>query len=236
MISISNLSKKYGEQVVLDIPELEMNAGESVGLVGNNGAGKTTLISLILDLIRPTSGEVRINGLPVSEDRSWKNFTGAYLDENFLIEFLTPDEYFDFIAKTHGWNDADLQNFLQPFLPFLNDEVVGQKKYIRNLSKGNRKKTGIIASLIGDPDLIILDEPFANLDPSTQIRLKELIRTLPDEKLVFISSHDLTHVTDVCDRILMLEKGKLLKDLPKTKETLRELENYFGSITETNEI
>lgn len=236
MISISNLSKKYGEQVVLDIPELEMNAGESVGLVGNNGAGKTTLISLILDLIRPTSGEVRINGLPVSEDRSWKNFTGAYLDENFLIEFLTPDEYFDFIAKTHGWNDADLQNFLQPFLPFLNDEVVGQKKYIRNLSKGNRKKTGIIASLIGDPDLIILDEPFANLDPSTQIRLKELIRSLPDEKLVFISSHDLTHVTDVCDRILMLEKGKLLKDLPKTKETLRELENYFGSITETNEI
>lgn len=236
MISISNLSKKYGDQVVLDIPELEMNAGESVGLVGNNGAGKTTLISLILDLIRPTSGVVRINGLPVNEDRSWKNFTGAYLDENFLIEFLTPDEYFDFIAKTHGWNDADLENFLQPFLPFLNDEVVGQKKYIRNLSKGNRKKTGIIASLIGDPDLIILDEPFANLDPSTQIRLKELIRTLPDEKLVFISSHDLTHVTDVCDRILMLEKGKLLKDLPTTKETLRELENYFGSITEAHEI
>jgi ABC-2 type transport system ATP-binding protein len=236
MISISNLSKQYGDKVVLDVPELEMNRGESVGLVGNNGAGKTTLISLILDLIQPTSGEVRINGIPVQQDRSWKNFTGAYLDDNFLIEFLTPDEYFEFIARTHGWNEADLENFLQPYLPFLNDEVVGQKKYIRNLSKGNRKKTGIVASMIGDPDLLILDEPFANLDPSTQIRLKELFNNLPEEKLVFISSHDLSHITDVCDRILILEKGKLVKDKPKTEATLKELTEYFGSIIEYNEV
>lgn len=236
MISITNLTKVYEDKTVLDVPELQLDAGESVGLVGNNGAGKTTLISLMLDLIRPNSGEVRINGVPVQEDRSWKHFTGAYLDDNFLIEFLTPDEYFEFIARTHGWNEADLNNFLEPFLPFLNDEVVGQKKYIRNLSKGNRKKTGIIASLIGDPDLLILDEPFANLDPSTQIRLKELIRDLPDEKLVFISSHDLSHITDVCDRIIILEKGKLVKDKPKTQETLRELKEYFGSLIESHEI
>lgn len=235
MISIQNLQKKYGDQLVLDIPELEIRPGESIGLVGNNGAGKTTLISLMLDLIQPSQGEVLVNGTAVHEDRSWKNYTGAYLDDNFLIDFLTPDEYFEFAAHTHGWNDEDLRLFLEPYLPFLNDEVVGQKKYIRNLSKGNRKKTGIIASLIGQPDVLILDEPFANLDPSTQIRLKQLIKSLSDEKLVLVSSHDLSHVTEVCDRILILEKGKLVKDVLKTEETLRELEQYFGSVSQEEE-
>ena len=229
MITISQLSKKYGGQVVLDLPNLEIPAGQCFGLVGNNGAGKTTLFSLILDLIRPTTGTVCNHGIIVSENEDWKKTTSAFIDESFLIGYLTPEEYFQFVADLRKVSKATLDEWLEQFIGFFNGEILNKKKYLRDFSKGNQKKVGIVAALIGMPQTIILDEPFANLDPTTQIRLKELISSMAQtQKTTFlISSHDLMHVTEVCNRIVLLEKGRLLKDIIKTPQTLAELEAYF---------
>lgn len=228
MIQIENLSKAYGGHIVLQVPQLEIPTGQSFGLVGNNGAGKTTLFSLLLDLIQPYKGEVRIKDIKVNESSDWKNFTGAFLDESFLIGFQTPEEYFEFTGSLFGLNRSDVFQFLEQFEVLFNGEILGKKKYIRDLSKGNQKKVGIAAALLGSPELVVLDEPFANLDPTSQIRLKQLIRELDDQKTVLISSHDLMHVTEVCERIVVLEKGNVIKDISTREDTLQELEAYFS--------
>lgn len=227
MITINNLTKSYKGQTVLDIPELTIHPGESFGLVGNNGAGKTTLFSLLLDLIKADRGEVHSKSKPVSGSQHWKAYTGAYLDENFLIDFLLPEEYFEFVGKLYGMNKADVHNYLTTFETFFNGEILDRKKYIRDLSKGNQKKVGIAGALLGNPEVVILDEPFANLDPSSQIKLKNIMRELPGEMTVLISSHDLNHVTEVCNWIVILEKGNLVRDIYKEENTLKELEMYF---------
>lgn len=229
MIQISQLKKQYKEAVVLDVDSLEIPSGECFGLVGNNGAGKTTLFRIILDLVRASSGYVKINGEDVSKTEAWKAKTGAYLDEHMLLAYLTPDEYFETLRVIYGMSVADLKNHLDRFTELFNDEVLGKKKYIRDLSKGNLKKVGIAAALMGNPDVVMLDEPFENLDPSSQIRLKKLImRETERSRVTFlISSHDLNHVTEICERIVLLEKGKVIRDLREKAEMMSELEAYF---------
>ena len=233
MITVNNISKSYKGQQVLNIPQLTIKSGETFGLVGNNGAGKTTLFSLLLDLIQGDSGEILSKEEKVAKSEHWKAYTGAYLDENFLVDFLLPEEYFEFVGKLYGLNKADVHNHLITFETFFNGEVMGRKKYIRDLSKGNQKKVGIAGALMGNPEVVILDEPFANLDPSSQIKLRKIIHELPDEMTVLISSHDLNHVTEVCDRIVVLEKGLLIKDIYTEENTLRELESYFTEEIQT---
>ena len=230
MIEIKHISKAYNNVQVLNLGEITINKGESIGLVGNNGAGKTTLFSLMLDLIEPTTGEILLNGVKVHESEDWKKFTSAFIDESFLIGYLTPEEYFYFIGELRGENKASIDAFLKNYTDFFNDEILGKKKYLRDLSKGNQKKVGIVAALIGDPEIIILDEPFANLDPTTQIRLKKLIRDLTQnkEKTILVSSHDLNHTVEVSDRIIALNKGELVKDIQTSPETLKELESFFA--------
>lgn len=228
MISISSLSKTYGTEPVVNIAELTIRKGESFGLVGNNGAGKTTLFRMILDLIRPTEGSVTIDNKSVQGNDDWKHYVGSYLDESFLIPYLTPDEYFKFVGKLHQYSDADLNQFLQKFEELFNDEIVGKKKHIGDLSKGNLKKVGIAAAFMGNPQVVILDEPFENLDPTSQIRLKRLLQQERETRAVtyLISSHDLNHVTEICGRIVVLEKGKVVKDL-EGNDLLTQLEEYF---------
>ena len=230
MITVQNLTKKYGESIVLNIESLEIPKGQSFGLVGNNGAGKTTFFSLMLDLIQPTTGHIVNNGVQIDSSESWKPFTSAFIDETFLIGYLTPEEYFYFIGELRGRNKADVDSLLAGFEDFFHDEILVQKKYLRDLSKGNQKKVGIVASFIGDPEVIILDEPFANLDPTTQIKLKGIIKDMAASKevTVLVSSHDLIHVTEVCERIVVLNKGELVRDIQTSKETLKELEVFFG--------
>jgi ABC-2 type transport system ATP-binding protein len=230
MIEVKNLTKKYSGIAVLDIPELNISKGESFGLVGNNGAGKTTFFSLILDLRRATKGYVFIKNQDVSVSEDWKDFTGSYIDENFLIDFLTPEEYFQFIANLHGLSKGDLQEFYDTYEELFAGEITGKKKYIRELSKGNQKKVGIAAALLPKPEIMVLDEPFSNLDPSSQIRLKNILKALKSEDSVtmLISSHDLNHVTEVCERIVILEKGIMAHDLQTSDKTLEELESYFA--------
>ncbi|MFV1449249.1 ATP-binding protein [Maribacter sp. 6B07] len=231
MITIENLSKIYGSQQVLNIKNLQIPTGQSFGLVGNNGAGKTTLFSLLLDLIQPTTGHIINNEVQVNTSENWKPFTSSFIDETFLIGYLTPEEYFYFIGDLRGQNKADVDALLAQYQDFFHGEILGQKKYLRDLSKGNQKKAGIVASFIGNPKVVILDEPFANLDPTTQIRLKQIIKDLAAQQdvTVLVSSHDLIHVTEVCERIVVLNKGEVVKDIETSAETLKELEVFFGS-------
>ena len=229
MITFNNLKKSYSRNVVLEINSLDIPKGQAFGLVGNNGAGKTTLFSLLLDLIKPTKGKVLNNNIDVKESEDWKSFTSAFLDESFLISYLLPEEYFYFIGDLRGVSKREVDSFLNQFEDLFNGEILGGKKYIRDLSKGNQKKVGIIAALIGAPKIIILDEPFANLDPTTQIRLKKIIKKLAQEKetTILVSSHDLQDVTEVSERIVLLEKGKIVRDIKTDSKTLKELEEYF---------
>jgi len=230
MITVHNLTKTYGENTVLNIDHLEIPKGQSFGLVGNNGAGKTTLFSLLLDLIQPSSGYIINKDVQVDQSEDWKPFTSAFIDETFLIGYLTPEEYFYFIGELRGRNKADVDALLSGFDDFFHGEILGQKKYLRDLSKGNQKKVGIVASFIGNPEVVILDEPFANLDPTTQIRLKGIIRDLAAKEgvTVLVSSHDLIHVTEVCERIVVLNKGEIVKDIHTSAETMKELEAFFA--------
>ena len=230
MIFTSNLSKAYNGVTVLNIENLDIPKGQSFGLVGNNGAGKTTYFSLLLDLIQPTTGHIKSKDILVNESEDWKPFTSSFIDESFLIGYLTAEEYFYFIGELRGQNKADVDALVAQFEDFFHGEILGQKKYLRDLSKGNQKKAGIVAALIGNPEVIILDEPFANLDPTTQIRLKSIIKDLAEKQgvTVLISSHDLMHVTDVCERIVVLEKGEIVKDLATSEATLKELEQHFA--------
>ncbi len=229
IIEVKELKKVYNGVCVLNIPNLEFKAGQSLGLVGNNGAGKTTLFRLILDLIKASEGQVRSKGEDVSKNEDWKNFTGSFVDEGFLIDYLTPDEYFQFIAKLHNMSHGDLEAHLNRYEDFFAGEIRGKKKYIRDLSKGNQKKVGVVGALLGNPDILILDEPFANLDPSTQFRLRDELKRLDRETdiTMLISSHDLAHVTEFCERIVILDKGEVVKDIHTNAQTLKELEDFF---------
>lgn len=230
MIKATNLSKTYNGTTVLKIDNLEIKQGESFGLVGNNGAGKTTFFSLLLDLIQPSTGQVSNNDVIVNQSEAWKPFTASFLDESFLIGYLTPEEYFYFIGDLRGQNKADVDALLVKHEDFFNGDILNSKKYIRDFSKGNQKKIGIIATLIGNPSVIVLDEPFANLDPTTQFRLKKIIKELAENPAVtvLVSSHDLLHTVEVSDRIVAMHKGEIVKDIVTSEETLKELEAFFA--------
>jgi ABC-2 type transport system ATP-binding protein len=223
MITVSNLSKTYKDTTVLSIESLQLSKGEIIGLVGNNGAGKTTFFSLLLDLIKPSTGHIENNQIRVNESEAWKSTTAAFIDESFLIGYLTPEEYFSFIAGLRNINKADLDTFLNRFNTFFNEEILGRNKYIRDLSKGNQKKVGIAAAFIGAPELVILDEPFANLDPRAQMQLQNLLREINQDLgcSIFVSSHDLLHVSELCQRILILNKGELVKDANRRRNFTR---------------
>ncbi|WDF55210.1 ABC transporter ATP-binding protein [Mucilaginibacter sp. KACC 22063] len=234
MIEVKDLKKIYAGVTVVNIDSLLINKGESIGLVGNNGAGKTTLFRMVLDLIRPDEGEVLSQGEPVAGKEKWKSYTAAYLDEGFLIDYLTPEEYFYFIGGLHKLSRAQVDEHLAGLSEFFNGEILKKGKYIRDLSKGNQCKVGVAACLMQSPDLLMLDEPFANIDPSTQIRLKNLLKELSAKGVTtIVSSHDLNHVTDVSSRILLMEKGRIIKDIATDSSTLTDLENYFAVGTQT---
>lgn len=230
MLEFKQLKKLYGGKTVVDINNLTIRAGETIGLVGNNGAGKTTLFRMLLDLIRPDSGEILSKEVNVATNGEWKNYTASYLDEGFLIDYLTPEEYFIFIGGLHNLSVPDVGEYLKQYEDFFNGEILNSRKYIRDFSKGNQNKIGIAAALMQKPELLVLDEPFANLDPTTQIRLKSHIKNLKRSHRLttLISSHDLNHVTDVCDRIILLEKGLIIKDFQTNENSLKELEAYFS--------
>lgn len=229
-IKIQNLVKQYGKNTVLNIPELTIGSGELVGLVGNNGAGKTTLMRLILDLIEATEGTIEVGGMRVTEDASWKQTTGSFIDGRFLIDFYTPEEYFGFIARVYGLSKDELEGRLETYQPLMHGEILGTRKYLRQFSEGNRQKIGIIGAMLVNPKVLILDEPFNYLDPSSQMTVAKLIRQINFllGTTVIISSHNLNFVSEISSRILLLEKGVVIKDIiNEDGSATQELEDYF---------
>ena len=231
MITIDKLKKNFGEKVAVDIEHYEINQGDMLGLVGNNGAGKTTLFRLMLDLLKADDGKVIINDIDVSQSEDWKSIIGAFIDDGFLIDYLTPEEYFYFIGKMYGLKKEEVDERLIPFERFMSGEVIGHKKLIRNYSAGNKQKIGIISAMLHYPQLLILDEPFNFLDPSSQSIIKHLLKKYNEEHqaTVIISSHNLNHTVDVCPRIALLEHGVIIRDIINEDNSAeKELEDYFN--------
>ena len=219
-ISISNLKKIYGKNTVVNIESFNIADGDFLGLVGNNGAGKTTLFRLIVDLVKADDGgitlsylnsENQLTSINPAESEDWKSHTGAYIDEGFLIDFLTPEEYFQFVANVNNLSNDVVKQHMEKFETFMGGEILGQKKLIRNLSAGNKHKVGIMAALMASPQLVILDEPFNFLAEYN----RETGAT------ILLSSHNLAHTVDICTRIALLEHGVIINDL----------ENHEGSAT-----
>ena len=231
MIIIDKLKKNFGEKIAVDIEHYEINQGDMLGLVGNNGAGKTTLFRIMLDLLKADDGKVIINDIDVSQSEDWKSITGAFIDDGFLIDYLTPEEYFYFIGKMYGLKKEEVDERLIPFERFMSGEVIGLKKLIRNYSAGNKQKIGIISAMLHYPQLLILDEPFNFLDPSSQSIIKHLLKKYNEEHqaTVIISSHNLNHTVDVCPRIALLEHGVIIRDIINEDNSAeKELEDYFN--------
>ena len=255
-IQLTGLKKIFGEKTAVDIPSLEIDKGEVIGLVGNNGAGKTTLFRLLLDLQKADEGQVllgfdeketkqtvsteplmpsqdstNLTWISPSETETWKALTGAYIDSGFLIDFLTPEEYFEFIAKVNHLPTEQLQSFLNSMTQLMDGEILGQKKLIRDFSAGNQQKIGIIAAMIAHPQLLVLDEPFNFLDPSSQNLLKKIILDYHKQTnaTILVSSHNLQHTIEISTRVILLEKGKIIKDLPNENQKAEaDLEAYFN--------
>ncbi len=231
-VKVFHLVKRYGQHFALHVSELRIATGEALGLVGNNGAGKTTFLRLVLDLIRPDDGHVLVDGQNVAKETAWKAHVGSYLDESFLLDFLTPDEYFNFVGGVYEMSAAQIEAALARYRTFLPEQAFSRiQPYIRDLSMGNKKKVGLVAAMFTEPRLLVLDEPFANLDPGSQIRLKTLLRGLRQEHgtTMLISNHDLGHVTDFCERITLLDDGQIARDMTTSDATLRELKHYFSA-------
>jgi ABC-2 type transport system ATP-binding protein len=230
-VEFNQIEKRYGDKIALSIPAWSIDSGEVVGLVGSNGAGKTTFLRLLLDLLRADAGSIKIEGRLLETDASWRAKTGSFLDRSFLIEYLTIPEYFEFVGAAFGLSKKETYDRLSLYESFLPISRVDTKRLLRDLSTGNAKKVGILAALFPAPDFVILDEPFANLDPPSQIRLKEiLIKAGKEERTTMIvSSHDLGHVTDVCGRITLLDEGRISRDIETSAKTLAELNTFFAS-------
>jgi len=230
-VEVQHLVKRFGDSFSLEIPSLNINAGQTFGLVGNNGAGKTTFLRILLDLLLPDSGTIKINNWETAQSDEWKSQVGSYLDSSFLIDYLTPLEFFSFVGSVYGFNKEQTIQSLTPYQTFLPAGALSDStKYIRDLSTGNAKKVGIVAAMFIQPNVLILDEPFANLDPRSQIALKSLLQRLNKQHgtTLFISSHDLAHVTEICERIAVLENGSIVREIQTSDATLKELELYFA--------
>ena len=230
-IKIEQLKKCFGEKVAVDIDQYTIQNGDMIGLVGNNGAGKTTLFRLMLDLLKADNGSVHIGETNVAVNEEWKAQTGAFIDDGFLIDYLTPEEYFEFVGKMYGMKKEEVNERVAKFDRFMNGEVIGHKKLIRDYSAGNKQKIGIISAMLHQPQVLILDEPFNFLDPSSQSVIKHLLKEYNQETraIIIVSSHNLEHTVDVCPRIALMENGHIIRDIDNSEYSAKqELEEYFN--------
>ena len=230
-IKIEQLKKSFGPKVATDIDNYTIHSGDMLGLVGNNGAGKTTLFRLMLDLLQADQGSVHIGENNVAKNEDWKAHTGAFIDDGFLIDYLTPEEYFQFVGKMYGMKKEEVNERVAQFDRFMNGEVLGHKKLIRDYSAGNKQKIGIISALLHQPKVLILDEPFNFLDPSSQSIIKHMLKEYNQQTgaTILVSSHNLNHTVDVCPRIALMEQGHIIRDIDNRDGSAeKELEDYFN--------
>ena len=219
MIEVSHLTKRYGSHLALDDLSFTIPEGQIYGLLGPNGAGKSTTMNILTGCLAATSGQVRIDGVDIFEDPMAAKKHLGYLPElPPLYMDRTPEEYLRFVARAKGVGDVPGELERVMALTQITDV---KDRLIRNLSKGYRQRVGIAQAILGDPDIIILDEPTVGLDPRQITEIRELIQKLGESKTVILSSHILSEVQAVCDSILILSRGKLVAcDTPDNLERL----------------
>lgn len=228
LLHIENVSKTYPKGFTLKVDRLKIEVEERVGLVGNNGAGKTTLMLLTLGLLRADAGAVRMSGTDVKKASSWRRRVASYLGEASLIPFLTPYEYWSFVAAAYDIPGADLTKRLRRY-DGLHGVAAADRKLIRDFSAGSRKKIGLTAAMLVRPAFLLLDEPFAGLDPRSQAGLLQALSDLNRDygTTLLVSSHDLSHVVDLCARIVVLDGGRIVQDAPVCAGSLRDVRAYL---------
>lgn len=223
MIEINNITKLYGQQKALDAISLKINEGEIIGLLGPNGAGKSTLMKILTSFIPPSAGTVTINGLDVEEDSLKIREVIGYLPENNpLYTDMYIKEYLKFVLRIYkNVNNKDkvIKDVIE--LTGLGPE---QHKKIGALSKGYRQRVGLAQALIHDPEILILDEPTSGLDPNQLVDIRKIITELGKQKTVILSTHIMQEVEAMCDRVVIIDKGKIVAD-----DTTSKLSKMAGS-------
>ncbi len=229
ILEIKNCIKKFKNVIAVNNISLNFYNSEIVGIVGNNGAGKTTLLRLILDLLKPDSGIILSKSKNVYQSDHWKKYTGAFFDEHFLIDFLTSSEFLNLTGQLRGMSDVEIRNKICDFETFMNNEIINNNKLIRNLSSGNKQKVGIISSLFFNPEVVLLDEPFNFIDPSSQLILLKILKNYIEnrEALMIVSSHNLQYIKELCTRIIIIEKGLVKYDLINNQDGFFIIKDYF---------
>lgn len=210
MIEVHSLTKKYGENLAIDNLDFRINKGEVVGFLGPNGAGKSTTMKIITGFMAPTSGEARIAGFDVFEDPIEVKKRIGYLPETPPVYGdMRVDDYLKFVAELKGVPSAERKKAVDRALEKTNLGAV-RRRLIHNLSKGFRQRVGIAQALVSNPDVLILDEPTVGLDPKQVAEIRQLIKELRGEHTIILSTHILPEVQATCERIIIINKGKIV--------------------------
>lgn len=225
-IEVKNITKVYGEQKALDSISFSVNKGEIVGFLGPNGAGKSTLMKILTTYLTADEGEASVNGFDVlSQSKQVQQSVGYLPEHNPLYLDLYVREYLEFNADLHKVSKSKIEEVIQ--LTGLTPE---SHKKIGELSKGYRQRVGLATALLHNPEVLILDEPTTGLDPNQLVEIRELIKNIGKDKTVFLSTHIMQEVEAICDRIIIINKGKLVEDASIT-ELGKNLEKVFREKT-----
>jgi ABC-2 type transport system ATP-binding protein len=226
-IQVKNLSKNYGKQSAVQDLNFRLEEGQIVGFLGPNGAGKSTTLKMMMGLIRPSDGSILIDGKdPQEQEVALKKQIGYLAENNPLYPDMYVREYLAFIGNIHQLKNLDER--IQEVIEWVGLQKEAHKK-IQELSKGYKQRVGIAMAILHNPSILILDEPTSGLDPNQRAEIRDLIKSLQKDRIILFSSHILSEVEAICDRVLLLHQGKLVSDSPM--KDIKDLEKFFKEKT-----
>ena len=233
MIEVKNVTKKYGSTVAVDNISFDVKDGEVVGFLGPNGAGKSTTMNMITGFIEPTSGQIIVNGNDISKKQKKAKKDIGYMPENVPLYYeLTAKEFITYMAELKMVKRNVRKQEVQEVIKEVGLEEV-QNKLIRNLSRGYKQRVSMAGALIGNPDVIILDEPTVGLDPKQITEIRNLIKKLGQKHTVILSTHILSEVSQICERVIIINKGKIIAiDTPENLEKATKEKNSISITVE----
>jgi ABC-2 type transport system ATP-binding protein len=236
VITVKNVTKKYGKFKAVDNISFEINDGEIIGLLGPNGAGKSTTMNILTGFIEPTEGEVIINGYNISKKPKKAKKCIGYMPEGVpLYKDMTVKEFVTYMAELKGVKKEQIKESVDQAIQDTWLQNV-RKVLIRNLSKGYKQRVSMAGALVGNPEIIILDEPTVGLDPKQIIEIRNLIKKLGKNHTLIISSHILSEISQICERVIIINKGQIVAvDSPEHLEDTVNIENAINIIVEDKE-
>lgn len=233
MIEVKNVTKKYGSTIAVDNISFDVKDGEIVGFLGQNGAGKSTTMNMITGFIDPTDGQIIVNGNDISKKPRKAKKQIGYMPESVPLYYeLTPKEFVSYMAELKLVKRNERKQEVEKVLKETGLEDV-QNKLIRNLSRGYKQRVSLAGALVGNPDVIILDEPTVGLDPKQVTEIRSLIKELGKKHTVILSSHILSEVSQICEKVIIINKGKIVAiDTPENLEKSTKEKNGISLIVE----